>query len=93
MKTEYLTNVYYRQETNDAQAGSLAANEAIHGNWKRSVTIGNDMKKVTLEQIDNAFKKYINNITWVYQGDPKMVTAKLYTQKETPKLPEEKKGF
>lgn len=93
IKTSYLTNVFSRQETNDAQAGSLAFNEVTHGNWKRSMTITDDMKDVTLEQLNNAFKKYINNITWVYQGDPKKVTAKLYTQKETPKIPEEKKGF
>ncbi len=93
MKTQYLTGVYYRQETNDAQAGSLAANEVIHGNWKRAITIKDDMKKVTVEQLNAVFKKYINNITWSYQGDPKKVNPVLYTQKETPKVPEEKKGF
>jgi predicted Zn-dependent peptidase len=93
IKTQYLTNVYYRQETNDAQAGSLAANEVIHGNWKRANTIKDEMKTVTLEQMNAVFKKYINNITWSYQGDPKKVNPVLFTQRETPKLPEEKKGF
>ncbi len=93
MKTEYLTNVYYRQETNDAQASSLASNEVINGNWKRSVEIKDDMKKVTLDDLNNVFRKYINNIVWSYQGDPKKVNAVLYTQKETPKIPEEKKAF
>lgn len=92
-KTGYITNVFYRQETNEAQASSLASNEVIHGNWKRSNTISNDMKKVTVADINNAFKKYINNITWVYQGDPKKATPNLFTQKTTPKVPEEKKGF
>lgn len=92
-KTGYITGVFYRQETNEAQASSFAANEVIHGNWKRSNTISNDMKNVTVADINNAFKKYINNITWVYQGDPKKVTPTLYTQKTAPKVPEEKKGF
>ena len=92
-KTGYLTGIYFRQETNEEQASSLAFNEVIHGNWKRSMEIKNDIKKVSLEQMNNAFKKYINNITWVYQGDPKKVDAQLYTQKETPKLPIEKKAF
>lgn len=92
-KTGYITGVFYRQETNEAQASSFAANEVIHGNWKRSNTISNDMKNVTVADINNAFKKYINNITWVYQGDPKKVNPVLYTQKQTPKLPEEKKAF
>ena len=92
-KTGYLTGIYYRQETNEAQAASYASNEVIHGSWKRSVKIQNDIKDVTLDQLNAAFKKYINNITWVYQGDPKKVHPALYTQKETPKVPEEKKGF
>jgi predicted Zn-dependent peptidase len=92
-KVQYLTGVYYRQETNDAQASSLAANELIHNNWRRSNTINADMKNVTLEQINNAFKKYISHITWSYQGDPKKVNPALFTQKETPVIPEEKKAF
>ena len=93
IKTQYLTGVYYRQETNSAQAGSLAFNEVIHGNWKRANLIKDEIKKVTLDQLNSTFKKYINNITWSYQGDPKKVNPVLYTQKETPKLVEEKKAF
>jgi predicted Zn-dependent peptidase len=92
-KTGYLTGIYYRQETNEAQAAAYASNEVIHGNWRRSVKIQNDIKEVTIEQLNDAFKKYINNITWVYQGDSKKVNPALYTQKATPKMPEEKKGF
>ncbi len=93
IKTQYLTNVYYRQETNEAQASSLAFNEVVHGDWKRANTIKDDVKKVTLNDMNNAFKKYMSNITWSYQGDPKKVTPVLYTQKETPKVPEDKKAF
>jgi zinc protease len=89
-KVGYLTGVYYRQETNDAQANSLANNEVLHNNWRRSVKIKDDIKKVTLQDINRVFGKYMNNITWSYQGDPKKVNAVYYTQKETPKLP---KGF
>ena len=92
-KTGYITGFYYRQETNEEQAAALASGEVIHGNWKRAIDIKNDINKVSLDQMNNAFKKYINNITWVYQGDPKKVDAKMYTQKQTPKLPEEKKAF
>lgn len=92
-KTGYLTGIYYRQETNEAQAASLAANEVIHGNWQRAIKIKDDIKKVTLEQLNAAFNKYINNITWVYQGDTKKVTPTMYTQKATPALPAEKKAF
>jgi predicted Zn-dependent peptidase len=93
MKTQYLTGVYYRQETNDAQAGSIAFNEVVCGDWRRANKIKDDIKKVTLAQLNSTFKKYINNITWSYQGDPKKVTPQMYTQKTTPKMPEEKKAF
>jgi len=92
-KTGYLTGVYYRQETNEAQAASFASNEVINGNWRRAIKIKNDIKDVTIDQLNDAFKKYINNITWVYQGDPKKVNPVLYTQKETPKIQPEKKAF
>lgn len=93
IKTQYLTNVYTRQETNEAQAGSLAFNEVVHGNWKRANTIKDDVKNVTLDEMNNVFRKYISNITWSYQGDTKKVNPVLYTQKATPKMPEEKKAF
>ena len=93
MKTQYITGVFYQQETNNATAAALGSNEVIHGNWKRAVTVKDDMKKVTLDQLNTAFKKYFNNITWSYQGDPKKANTVMFTQKQTPQLPEEKKGF
>ncbi|MGC4037108.1 MAG: pitrilysin family protein [Chitinophagaceae bacterium] len=92
-KTGYLTGLYYRQETNEEQANALATNEVINNDWKRTVTIKDDMNKVTLDDLNKAFAKYISNITWVYQGDPKKVESKLYTQKETPPIPADKKAF
>jgi predicted Zn-dependent peptidase len=92
-KTGFLTGIYYRNETNEAQASSMAANEVLHGDWKRSITIKEAVDKVTLQQLNAAFNKYMNNITWVYQGDPKKVNATMYTQKATPAMPAEKKAF
>jgi Predicted Zn-dependent peptidases len=92
-KTSYLTGIYYRDETNQALANSLASNEILHGDWKRTIKIKDDIGKVTLDQVNGTFKKYFNNITWVYQGDPKKVNPILYTQKETPPIPGDKKAF
>ncbi len=78
MKTTYLTSFYYKQETNSAQASSIAANEVLHNNWKRSLTMVDDVKKLNLDEVNNAFKKYIGNISWVYQGDPKKVSPVMY---------------
>lgn len=93
MKTEYVTNFYYKQETNSAQANSLAWNEAVRGNWRKSLTLKDDVKKISAKEVNDSFKKYIKNISWVYQGDPSKATPTMFTQPQTPKLPEKKKGF
>ena len=85
MKTTYLTGTYYRQETNSAQASALAANEILHNNWRRAITLNEDLKKVSVEDVDKAFNKYLTHVTWVYQGDPTKVTAALYTGGNGPK--------
>ncbi|HEY4197686.1 MAG TPA: pitrilysin family protein [Mucilaginibacter sp.] len=79
MKVTYLTGFYYRQETNSAQAASLATNEILFNNWRRSYTLVDDIKKLTAEQVSDAFRKYIGNIVWVYQGDTKKVDPIKYT--------------
>jgi predicted Zn-dependent peptidase len=91
MKSTYLTGFYYRQETNSAQAASLASNEILHNNWKRALTLQEDIKKVSVADVNNAFNKYFTNLTWVYQGDPSKVNASLYTREKTKvKLPSSK---
>jgi predicted Zn-dependent peptidase len=79
MKVTYLTSFYYRQETNSAQAASLVTNEILFNNWRRSLTLVNDVKKLTVEEVSDAFRKYIGNIVWVYQGDLKKVNPLNYT--------------
>ncbi len=79
MKVTYLTGFYYRQETNSAQAASMVTNEILFDNWRRSLTLVSDVKKLTLEEVNDAFRKYIGNMVWVYQGDPKKVNPLNFT--------------
>ena len=79
MKVTYLTSFYYKNETNSAQASSMVSNEVLHSNWKRSLTLADDVKKLTPTQVSDAFRKYIGNIIWVYQGDTKKVNPLLFT--------------
>jgi zinc protease len=90
MKSTYLTSFYSRQETNNAQASSLASNEVLHNNWRRSLTLNDDLKKVTVADVNKAFNKYIKNLTWVYQGNPSKVDPTLYTSDAKIKLPPSK---
>ena len=88
MKTTYITREYYKQETNAAQAASLASNEVLHNNWRRAITLNEELKSVTAKDVSAAFNKYVTNLSWVYQGDPAKVDSKLYTQTiVTEKLP------
>jgi predicted Zn-dependent peptidase len=79
-KTGYVTSFYYKMETNSAQASSLASNEVLHNNWRRALTMSEDLKKVSLADVNHAFNKYINHMTWVYQGDSSKVNPALYTE-------------
>jgi predicted Zn-dependent peptidase len=90
MKTQYLTGFFYRQETNNAQANSLASNEVLHNNWKRALTLSDDMKKVTLTELNTVFNKYISNMVWAYQGNPAQANPALFTGNSKPELPKSK---
>jgi zinc protease len=87
IKTQYLTGFFYRQETNNAQANFIVSNEVLHNNWKRSLTISDDMKKVTLAELNTTFNKYIKNMVWAYQGNPSKVNATLFTSSAKPNMP------
>jgi zinc protease len=83
IKTQYLTGFFYRQETNNAQANFIASNEVLHNNWKRALTISDDMKKVTLTELNSTFNKYMKNIVWAYQGNPTKANPTLFTNNTT----------
>jgi zinc protease len=87
MKTQYLTGFFYRQETNNAQANSIVANEVLHNNWKRALTISDDMKKVSLTELNTTFNKYIKNMVWAYQGNPSKANPTLFTSGTKPDMP------
>ena len=78
MKTSILTSSYLKMETNSAQAASLATSEVLFNNWRRSITMASDYGKVSKAEVDAAFSKYINKLTWVYQGDSAKVNPVLY---------------
>ncbi|MEO6961154.1 MAG: pitrilysin family protein [Puia sp.] len=86
-KNVYVTRFFYTMETNAAQAASLASNEIQHNNWRRSLTINEDLKKVSLADVNRVFNKYVNHITWVYQGDTTKVNPALYIGMPGNKIP------
>lgn len=91
-KTGYATAFYARMETNAAQATSLASNEVLFNDWRKSLRINEDLKKVTVDDVNKAFNKYVKDITWVYQGDTSKVNPALYLASPSAetKLPDSK---
>lgn len=84
----YGTRIYYRQETNGAQAFAYASNEVLFGDWRRANTLKNDLASLTPAQVNDAFRKYFGKINWVYMGNTAKVNPALYTGK--PVLPPSK---
>lgn len=66
----------------------VSRSELLQGDRRKALTIKDDLKAVTPQDINKRVQQYIGNFTWVYQGGPAKVNQVLYTQKETPKLPE-----
>lgn len=93
MKNTYATYQYYDNETNESLCQLVANAELIQGNWHKAFTLKEDLHPVSPADVNKVFNKYIGNFTWVYQGDTKQVTPSLYTQKQTPPVPADKKVF
>lgn len=93
MKNTYATYQYYNNETNGSLCSMVATSELQMGDWHRAFSLKEDLQKVTPEDVNSVFRRYIGSFTWVYQGDPKQVTSTLYTQPQTPAIPKEKKAF
>jgi zinc protease len=93
MKNTYATYQYYDNETNGSLCSLVANSEIIQGDWHKAFTLKEDLHPVTPADVNRVFNKYIGNFTWVYQGDTKQVTPTLFTQKQTPPIPTDKKAF
>lgn len=75
----YLTTYYLGQETNAAQAATLAQYELIGGGWQKSVEYLDRIRAVTAEDIQRVAKKYMKNIRFVVVGDPASVDKVVFT--------------
>lgn len=78
-KEEFLTNFYSRLETNGAQTLSIGFNE-IAGNWRNFETFMAAVEKVTVQDMNKAFRKYSNAINWMYLGKASEVSKEDFKQ-------------
>jgi predicted Zn-dependent peptidase len=78
-KAKFLTNHYSRLETNDAQTFSLGISE-LAGDWRNAETFITEVDKVTIKDLNDVFKKYSNNINWMYLGKEQDVSKDDFKQ-------------
>jgi predicted Zn-dependent peptidase len=75
----YLTTYYLGQETNAAQAGSLAQSELLGGGWRNSALFMDKLAAVTSADVQRVSQKYMHNIRFVVLGNPQSVDTKIFT--------------
>ncbi len=77
----FLTTYYLGEETNAAQAGSLARYELAGGGWKKSYEFIDRIREVRDTDIRRVAQKYMKNIRFVVIGDPAAINRDVFLQK------------
>jgi len=77
--SQYLTTFYMSQETNAAQAATLAEYELIGGGWRHSFDTIARLRVVTAADVQRVAQKYMRNIRFVVLGDPMRIDKKIFT--------------
>jgi predicted Zn-dependent peptidase len=76
---QYLTGYYLGQETNAAQAASLAEYELNGGGWRNSFDTLSHLRTVTPADVQRVAQKYMRNIRFVVLGDPGKIDKYIFT--------------
>ena len=77
--SQYLTTYYMGQETNAAQAASLAEYELIGGGWRNSFDTIARLRAVTPTDVQRVSQKYMRNIRFVVLGNPAQIDKTVFT--------------
>jgi zinc protease len=75
---QFLTTYYIGQETNAAQAGSLAEYELIGGGWRNSLDFLAKLRAVTPADVQRVSQKYMRNIRFVVLGNPAKIDKSVF---------------
>jgi zinc protease len=77
--SQFLTTYYLGQETNAAQAASLAEYELIGGGWRNSLLFLEKLRTVTPAEVQRVSQKYMRNIRFVVLGNPQQIDKNVFT--------------
>ncbi len=70
------TRFYLQMEGNASMAGAYVRHQMIAGDWKRADLYSEWIKNTTIEQVNNALRKYAHAIRWYYLGDTTQIKNK-----------------
>ncbi len=75
----FLTRHYMGQETNNAQAETLASYELLSDDWSRSLVFLDTVKTVTPEDVQRIASTYMKDIHWAFVGKPDAADPAVFT--------------
>jgi len=75
------TNMFLQEETNAGQADALTRMEVLGGGAENLGRYMDQVRAVTLDDVNAVVKKYMNNIRWVYLGKTEGLDEKVFTEK------------
>jgi zinc protease len=75
---QFLTTYYIGQETNAAQAASMAQYELIGGGWRNSLSFLEKLRAVTPADVQRVSQKYMKNIRFVVLGNPAKIDKNVF---------------
>ena len=75
---QFLTTYYIGQETNAAQAASMAQYELIGGGWRNSLQFLEKLRAVNPADVQRVSQKYMRNIRFVVLGNPQQIDKNVF---------------
>jgi zinc protease len=72
--SSWITSTYMREQTNESQADELGRAKIYTGDWRKAYGVVEGISNITAEQMNEAARKYLANMTIVVVGDPNAVT-------------------
>ena len=75
----FVTRYWLQNETNQAQAGFVAAYELFGGGWEKSREFVPRLESLVPADVQRVAGQYLRAIQWIYLGDPMRAAPEVYT--------------
>ncbi len=78
----FRTYHYLRQEGNSNLAHAYVRAQLIEGDWHRVLTFNKRVKNTTVQDVTDAYRKYLQGIRWYYLGNPEAIQDRRLWEEE-----------